>query len=122
VETAGGDWLQDSMPIIDSMEARHPELPIIPENPPQVFCARLLDDYADACGYGGRPSTTDGAAQRTRPANRIFVCDFSSFLQEVRACEAVEELGDVVRVPEGDPTMAIHCLDGLLGRLLGVEA
>ena len=47
VETAGGDWLQDSTPIIDWMEARHPEPPIIPEDPLQAFCARLLEDYAD---------------------------------------------------------------------------
>jgi len=47
VETADGDWLQDSTPIIDWMEARHPEPPVLPEDPVQAFCARLLEDYAD---------------------------------------------------------------------------
>lgn len=47
VRTAEGLWLQDSTPIIDWFEARHPEGRVIPDDPHQAFFARLLEDYAD---------------------------------------------------------------------------
>jgi len=47
VETHDGQWLQDTTPILDWMEARHPEPPILPADPYQAFFARLLEDYGD---------------------------------------------------------------------------
>jgi glutathione S-transferase len=47
VETAAGEWLQDSTPILGWLEARHPEGAILPGDPLQAFCARLLEDLAD---------------------------------------------------------------------------
>jgi glutathione S-transferase len=47
VRTPAGDWLQDTTPIIDWMEARHPEGAIIPSDPFEAFFSRLLEDYAD---------------------------------------------------------------------------
>lgn len=47
VRTPAGEWLQDSTPIIELLERRHPEGSVIPEDPEQAFFARLLEDYAD---------------------------------------------------------------------------
>lgn len=47
IETAGGDWLQDSTPMIEWFEARHPAYSVLPEDPCQAFFCRLLEDYAD---------------------------------------------------------------------------
>jgi len=42
-----GEWLQDTTPIIDWLEARHPEGSVIPHDPEQAFFCRLVEDYAD---------------------------------------------------------------------------
>jgi glutathione S-transferase len=47
VRTPAGEWLQDTTPIIDWMEARHPDGAVLPADPVQAFLARLLEDYAD---------------------------------------------------------------------------
>jgi len=47
VETSDGRWLQDTTPILDWMEARHPEGAVLPADPLQQFLSRLLEDYAD---------------------------------------------------------------------------
>lgn len=47
VETADGQWLQDSTPMIDWFEARHGAFPVLPADPYQAFFCRLLEDYAD---------------------------------------------------------------------------
>jgi glutathione S-transferase len=47
VRTPEALWLQDSTPIIDHLEARHPRGAVIPEDPEQAFFSRLLEDYAD---------------------------------------------------------------------------
>jgi glutathione S-transferase len=47
VETPDGEWLQDTTPLIDWFEQRHPGPPVIPTDPVHGFAARLLEDYAD---------------------------------------------------------------------------
>jgi glutathione S-transferase len=47
LRTPDGLWLQDTTPIIDWLEARHPEAPVLPDDPYQAFFCRLLEDYAD---------------------------------------------------------------------------
>jgi len=47
VRTPDALWLQDSTPIIDFLDARHPRGPVIPTDPEQAFFSRLLEDYAD---------------------------------------------------------------------------
>jgi glutathione S-transferase len=47
LETPDGEWLYDTTPTIDWLEARHPEPPVVPACPVQGFAARLLEDYAD---------------------------------------------------------------------------
>src|SRR5262245_336278 len=47
VATPAGEWLQDTTPMIDWFEERHPEPAILPADPYQAFFARLLEDYAD---------------------------------------------------------------------------
>jgi glutathione S-transferase len=45
--TPDGEWLQDSTPIIDWLEERHPDGRVIPDDPHQAYLSRLLEDYAD---------------------------------------------------------------------------
>jgi glutathione S-transferase len=45
--TPAGEWLQDSTPIIDWLEERHPDGCVIPADPHQAYLCRLLEDYAD---------------------------------------------------------------------------
>jgi glutathione S-transferase len=47
VLTPAGEWLQDSTPMIDWFERRHPEPAVLPSDPYQAFFCRLLEDYAD---------------------------------------------------------------------------
>lgn len=47
VRTPQGEWLADSTPMIDWFEARHPQGPVIPDDPLQAFFCRLVEDYAD---------------------------------------------------------------------------
>ena len=47
LRTPEGLWLQDTTPILDWLEARHPAGAILPEDPFQAFFCRLLEDWAD---------------------------------------------------------------------------
>jgi glutathione S-transferase len=47
VRTPQGEWLQDTTPVIELLETRHPEGRVFPGDPEQAFFARLLEDYAD---------------------------------------------------------------------------
>jgi glutathione S-transferase len=47
VHTPDGEWLADTTPMIDWFEQRFPQGGVIPEDPLQAFCSRLLEDYAD---------------------------------------------------------------------------
>jgi glutathione S-transferase len=47
IRTPQGQWLQDSTPIIDWFEARLPHGAVLPDDPLQAVCSRLLEDYAD---------------------------------------------------------------------------
>ena len=47
IEGADGQWLQDSSEIIDTLEARHPVAPVIPEGPRQRLVSYLIELLAD---------------------------------------------------------------------------
>ncbi len=47
VQSADGDWLQDSSEIIDALEDRHPAAPVIPDTPRQRLVAYLVELLAD---------------------------------------------------------------------------
>lgn len=47
LRTADGLWLQDTTPILDWLEARHPAGAILPDDPLQAFACRLVEDWAD---------------------------------------------------------------------------
>jgi glutathione S-transferase len=47
LRTADGLWLQDTTPILDWLEARHPQGAVLPGDPFQAFFCRLLEDWAD---------------------------------------------------------------------------
>lgn len=45
--TPQGEWLQDSSEILDTLEARHPDHPLLPATPLRRFAAYLLEAWAD---------------------------------------------------------------------------
>lgn len=45
--TPGGEWIQDTSAIIDALEQRHPEVPIVPPGPRQRLAAYLLEAWGD---------------------------------------------------------------------------
>ena len=47
VQTAEGQWLQDSSVIIDAFEARYPERPVVPSTPELKLAAYLLEAWGD---------------------------------------------------------------------------
>ena len=47
IESATGEWLQDSSEIIDVLEARHPEAPVVPAGPRQRLASYLIELLAD---------------------------------------------------------------------------
>lgn len=47
VKAPDGTWLQDTTPMIDWFEERHPEPPVLPGDPVVAFLTRLVEDYAD---------------------------------------------------------------------------
>ena len=47
VKTPDGQWLQDSSPMIQWFESKHPSYGVLPDDPYQRFFGLLLEDYAD---------------------------------------------------------------------------
>lgn len=47
LQAPDGSWLRDTTPLIEWLEARHPEPPVPPADPAMRFLAHLLEDYAD---------------------------------------------------------------------------
>jgi glutathione S-transferase len=47
VVAADGEWLQDSSDIIDQLEVRFPDRPVIPASPVQRFASYLLEAWGD---------------------------------------------------------------------------
>lgn len=47
IRLANGQWLKDTTPMIDWLEARYPEPPVIPRDPVRRFLSKLVEDYAD---------------------------------------------------------------------------
>lgn len=49
VVTPQNEWLQDTSTIIDSLEARYPDVPVVPATPRQRIAAYLLEAWGDEC-------------------------------------------------------------------------
>lgn len=67
---ADGRWLTDSTPLIGWLNARYPDVSVIPRDPACAFFSRLVEDYADEWLW--RPAMhyrwdyTESAAQQSR--------------------------------------------------------
>lgn len=44
---ANGQWLKDTTPMIEWLDSRYPEPPVIPRDPVLRFMSKLVEDYAD---------------------------------------------------------------------------
>ncbi len=47
LKTDDGKWIQDTSEIIDFIESRHPDNPVLPESPVQKFASLLLEAWGD---------------------------------------------------------------------------
>ena len=47
IRLADGQWLKDTTPMIDWLEAQYPDPPVIPLDPVRRFLSKLVEDYAD---------------------------------------------------------------------------
>ena len=47
VVTPQGEWLQDTSHILDTLEQRHPQAPVVPQTPRQRLVAYLLEAWGD---------------------------------------------------------------------------
>lgn len=47
LEYPDGQFANDSTPLIYDLEARHPERPVVPDDPGHAFLAHLIEDFAD---------------------------------------------------------------------------
>lgn len=47
IKTPAGEWLRDTTPMIEWLEARHPTPEVIPADPYLRFLSFLIEDYAD---------------------------------------------------------------------------
>ncbi len=47
LKTDDGKWIQDTSEIIDFIESRHPDYPVLPESPVQRFASLLLEAWGD---------------------------------------------------------------------------
>ena len=96
LRTPSGEWLQDTTPMIDWLEERHPQGRVVPEDPVQAFFSRLLEDYADewlwrpALHY--RWSYPDGRHLHAR--RHLHVAE----VHENRLCRLGPQIGNRLRV------------------------
>jgi glutathione S-transferase len=75
VVTPEGEVLQDSTPILETLEARYPEPPIHPADPALAFLSALVEEFGDEWGNKwmfhlrwARPEDQDSAAGRLADA------------------------------------------------------
>jgi len=85
VVTPDGEWLQDSSVIIERLEERHPESPVVPTTPRQRFAAYLLELWADElwlpAGVHARWSFPENYPKWRDELSSAFAPGFPAFIQ-----------------------------------------
>lgn len=124
VVTPDGEWLQDSSVIIERLEQRHPEHPVVPTTPRQRFAAYLLELWADefwlSAGVHARWSFPENYPKWRDELSKAFAPGFPSFIQRVLPLVPKRFMQQVNRhlgatsqqVPTIERWMALH-LDNL---------
>ena len=85
VITLDGEWLQDSSVIIERLEERHPDRPVVPATPRQRFATYLLELWADefwlSAGVHARWSFPENYPKWRDELSSAFAPGFPAFIQ-----------------------------------------
>jgi len=122
VVTPDGEGVQDSTPIIETLERQFPELSIHPADPACAFASALLEEYADE--WVNKPMfhyrwfyEADRTATAERIARTVFGAEDAA-LEKAAAGVAERMLGRLHFVGASEQNRPI--LEGSLHRLLGL--
>jgi glutathione S-transferase len=117
VVTPEGETWQDSSEILDALEARHPEPPLVPATPLQRVAALLVELYADEFGPAPAMQWRWGTPAREAAARAHFVAMTGSAAAGNAAADAMVRRRDTVgATPEAAPALEAHTHE-LLGAL-----
>jgi glutathione S-transferase len=109
VVTPEGETWQDSSEIIDALEARHPEPPLVPATPLQKIAALLVELYADEFGPAPAMQWRWGTPAREASARARFVAMTGSAHAGNAAADAmVRRRHQVGATPEAAPALEAH--------------
>lgn len=115
--TPEGETWQDSSEILDRLEARHPEPPLLPGTPLQRIAALLFELYADEFGLAPAMHWRWGSPEREASARARFVAMTGSERAGNAAADAMVRRRDAVgATPEAAPALEEHTQE-LLGAL-----
>jgi glutathione S-transferase len=109
VITPEGETWQDSSEIIDALEARHPEPPLVPATPLQRIAALLAELYADEFGPAPAMQWRWGTPAREASARARFVAMTGSARAGNAAADAmVRRRHQVGATPEAASALEAH--------------
>jgi glutathione S-transferase len=123
VITPEGETWQDSSEIIDALEARHPEPPLVPKGPLQRIAALLVELYADEFGPAPAMQWRWGTAAREAASRARFVAMTGSARAGNAAADAMVRRRDQVgAAPEAAAALEAHTHDLLAALSAHFEA
>jgi glutathione S-transferase len=109
VITPEGETWQDSSEIIDRLEARHPEPPLLPATPLQRIAALLVELYADEFGPAPAMHWRWGTPAREASSRARFVAMTGSAAAGNAAADAMVRRRDQVgAAPQAAPALEAH--------------
>jgi glutathione S-transferase len=109
VVTPEGETWQDSSEILDALERRHPDPPLLPETALQRIAAFLVELYADEFGPAPAMQWRWGTPAREASARARFVAMTGSAAAGNAAADAMVRRRDQVgATPEAAPALEAH--------------